>query len=55
MAAPPRDLVLLATSLGAYGVRVETPDGLALELAAARDRTGPTVVVVPESLREEEA
>ncbi len=55
VAAPPRDLVLLATSLGAYGVRVETPDDLAVELAAARARTGPTVVVVPESLREEEA
>ena len=52
VAAPPRDLVLLAQSLGAYGVRVETPDQLTAELAAARARTGPTVVVVPESPRE---
>ena len=52
VAAPPRDLVLLAQSLGAYGVRVETPDQLTAELAAARTRTGPTVVVVPESPRE---
>ncbi|MFN8158371.1 MAG: thiamine pyrophosphate-binding protein [Candidatus Nanopelagicales bacterium] len=50
--APPRDLVLLAQSLGAHGVRVSTPDELAAELAAARTRTGPTVVVVPESPRE---
>lgn len=52
VAAPPRDLVLLAQSLGAHGVRVETPDQLTAELAAARTRTGPTVVVVPESPRE---
>ncbi|HET7899716.1 MAG TPA: thiamine pyrophosphate-binding protein [Candidatus Nanopelagicales bacterium] len=50
--APPRDLVLLARSLGAHGVRVETPDELAAEIAAARTRTGPTVVVVPEAPRE---
>lgn len=52
VAAPPRDLVLLAQSLGAHGVRVQTPDQLTAELAAARTRTGPTVVVVPESPRE---
>ena len=55
VAAPPRDLVLLASSLGAVGVRVDTPDQLAAELVAARTRTGPTVLVVPEPPREEEA
>ena len=55
VAAPPRDLVLLATSLGAHGVRVENPDQLTAELATARTRTGPTVVVVPETRREEKA
>ena len=52
VSAPPRDLVLLAQSLGAHGVRVDTPEQLTAELAAARARTGPTVVVVPESPRE---
>ena len=55
VAAPPRDLVLLATALGAHGVRVETPDQLTAALVAARTRTGPTVVVVPEAPRDEEA
>jgi len=55
VAAPPRDLVLLATSLGAHGVRVETPEQLTAELATARTRMGPTVVVVPETRRDDEA
>ena len=41
-----------AARLRRHGVRVETPDQLTAELAAARTRTGPTVVVVPESPRE---
>ncbi len=52
VSAPPRDLVLLARSLGAHGVRVEEPESLTAELIAARTRTGPTVVVVPEPPRE---
>ena len=51
--APPRDLVALAQSLGAYAVRISTPDQLPTELTAARTRSGPTVVVVPEPPREE--
>lgn len=50
--APPRDLVMLAQALGAHGVRVETPEQLTAEVRAARTRTGPTVVVVPEPRRE---
>ena len=50
--APPRDLVLLAQALGAHGVRVGSPAQLTDEVRAARTRTGPTVVVVPEPRRE---
>ena len=53
VAAPPRDLVRLAESLGAYAVRISTPEQLPPELTAARTRSGPTVVVVPEPPREE--
>ena len=51
VAAPPRDLVLLAQALGCTGVRVESPEALAIEVRAARSRTAPTVIVVPEPLR----
>jgi thiamine pyrophosphate-dependent acetolactate synthase large subunit-like protein len=51
VAAPPRDLVLLAQALGCTGVRVESPEALATEVRAARSRTAPTVIVVPEPLR----
>ena len=46
--SPPRDLVALAAALGAHSVRVDAPGQLTDELRAARDRLGPTVVVVPE-------
>ena len=46
--APPRDLVLLAQALGAHGVRIDTPESLTTELRAARERLGPTVLVVRE-------
>jgi acetolactate synthase-1/2/3 large subunit len=46
--APPRDLVLLARALGAHGVHVDDPEALTAELHAARDRLGPTVLVVSE-------
>jgi acetolactate synthase-1/2/3 large subunit len=46
--APPRDLVLLARALGAHACAVDDPRALSAELEAARDRPGPTVVVVPE-------
>ncbi len=52
VAAPPRDLVLLAQSLGAHALRVADPAELAAELTAAQNRPGPTVVVVPEPPRE---
>ena len=55
VAAPPRDLLLVARGLGAHAVRVESPEGLAAEIASARRRPGPTVIVVPEPPREEEA
>ncbi len=48
VSAPPRDLVLLAQSLGAHAVRVTDPAALATEVAAGRTRPGPTVIVVPE-------
>ena len=51
VAAPPRDLVLLAEALGCTGVAVETPAALAAEVRAARTRTAPTVIVVPEPPR----
>lgn len=54
VAAPPRDLVLLARALGAHAVRVSDPEQLAAEVGAARGRPGPTVVVVPEAPREEQ-
>jgi acetolactate synthase-1/2/3 large subunit len=53
VAAPPRDLVILARALGAHGVSVTTPGQLTAELGRARTRTGPTVLVVPEPPREE--
>ncbi|MFL6180916.1 MAG: thiamine pyrophosphate-binding protein [Actinomycetes bacterium] len=46
--APPRDLVLLALALGAHGVRIDDPETLTSELRAARQRLGPTVLVVTE-------
>lgn len=46
--APPRDLVLLARALGAHGVRVDGPEALTSELRAARNRLGPTVLVIAE-------
>jgi acetolactate synthase-1/2/3 large subunit len=52
VAAPPRDLVALASALGAHAMLVDSPGALALELQAARHRTGPTVIVVPEPPRE---
>lgn len=51
VAAPPRDLVQLAGALGAHAVAVTQPDQLTAELRAARSRTVPTVVVVPEADR----
>lgn len=53
VAAPPRDLVMLATALGAHAVAVGSPEQLTAELGRARTRTGPTVLVVPEPPREE--
>jgi acetolactate synthase-1/2/3 large subunit len=53
VAAPPRDLVMLARSLGAQSLSVDNPDQLAAALRAARSHPGPTVVVVPEPPREE--
>ncbi|MDH4158891.1 MAG: thiamine pyrophosphate-binding protein [Actinomycetota bacterium] len=52
VAAPPRDLVLLAQALGAHALRVDDPAALAAELGAAQNRPGPTVLVVPEPPRE---
>ena len=46
--APPRDLVLLARALGAHGVRIDDPETLTSELRTARDRLGPTVLVISE-------
>jgi acetolactate synthase-1/2/3 large subunit len=46
--APPRDLALLATALGAHSVRIDTPEHLTAEIHLARRRTGPTVLVVSE-------
>ena len=51
VAAPPRDLVLLARALGCTGVAVESPHELAAEVRDARTRTAPTVIVVPELSR----
>jgi thiamine pyrophosphate-dependent acetolactate synthase large subunit-like protein len=51
VAAPPRDLVLLAQALGCTGVRVGSPAELAAEVRAARSRTAPTVIVVREPPR----
>ena len=53
VSAPPRDLVMLATALGAYATQVTEPADLTAEIRAARSRSGPTVIVVPELLREE--
>ena len=53
VSAPPRDLVMLATALGAYATHVTEPADLTAEIRAARSRSGPTVIVVPELLREE--
>jgi 5-guanidino-2-oxopentanoate decarboxylase len=46
--SPPRDLVALARALGAHGVHADTPMRLTAELLAARNRLGPTVLVVTE-------
>jgi acetolactate synthase-1/2/3 large subunit len=53
VAAPPRDLVLLAQGLGATALRVETPQALTAAVLNARTNPGPTVIVVPEAQREE--
>jgi len=53
VAAPPRDLVLLAQGLGATALRVETPHALTDAVLNARTNPGPTVIVVPEAQREE--
>ncbi len=53
VAAPPRDLVLLARGLGAKSLNVATPEELGAAIRAARTHPGPTVIVVPESPREE--
>ena len=53
VAAPPRDLVLLAQGLGATALRVDTPVELTQAVLTARTNPGPTVIVVPEAQREE--
>jgi thiamine pyrophosphate-dependent acetolactate synthase large subunit-like protein len=46
--APPRDLVLLATALGAHALRVAAPHELTAEIRHAADRHVPTVLIVNE-------
>jgi acetolactate synthase-1/2/3 large subunit len=46
--SPPRDLVALAAALGAHALHIDSPEHLTDELRAARNRLGPTVLVVAE-------
>jgi acetolactate synthase-1/2/3 large subunit len=46
--APPRDLALLATALGAHALRVGAPEELTAEIRRAADRQAPTVLIVNE-------
>ena len=54
VAAPPRDLVQIARGFGAAAALINTPEELTAAVIAARSHPGPTVLVVPEALREEE-
>jgi thiamine pyrophosphate-dependent acetolactate synthase large subunit-like protein len=46
--APPRDLVLLGRALGAHAVSVASPADLTEALLAAKERQGPSLLVVAE-------